>query len=93
MADLKYQRVLLKLSGEALAGESGQGIDPKQAEVIAQRLVPIREMGVDLAIVIGAGNLWRGISGLERGMDRATADYMGMPVSYTHLTLPTNREV
>lgn len=78
MTDLKYKRVLLKLSGEALAGESGQGIDPKRAEAIAQRLLPIHEMGVDLAIVIGAGNLWRGLSGLKRGMDRATADYMGM---------------
>jgi uridylate kinase len=78
MSDLKYKRVLLKLSGEALAGPDGRGIDPHQADVIAQRVVPIHEMGVDLGIVIGAGNLWRGKSGLERGMDRATADYMGM---------------
>jgi uridylate kinase len=78
MAEVKYHRVLLKLSGEALAGENGDGIDPKQAEAIARRLVPIHELGVDLAIVIGAGNLWRGVTGLERGMDRATADYMGM---------------
>lgn len=78
MTDLKYKRVLLKLSGEYLANENGKGIEPKQAEAIARRLVPIHEMGVDLAIVIGAGNLWRGLSGLERGMDRATADYMGM---------------
>ena len=78
MTDLKYKRVLLKLSGEALAGDSGHGIDPLRAEEIARRLLPIHEMGVDLAIVIGAGNLWRGVLGLERGMDRATADYMGM---------------
>ena len=78
MTDLKFKRVLLKLSGEFLAGEEGPAIDPKTAEVIAERLVPIHEMGVDLAIVIGAGNLWRGVLGLERGMDRATADYMGM---------------
>jgi uridylate kinase len=78
MTDLKYKRVLLKLSGESLAGDSGHGIDPMRAEAIAQRLLPIHKMGVDLAIVIGAGNLWRGILGLERGMDRATADYMGM---------------
>ena len=78
MTDLKYKRVLLKLSGEYLASDEGKGIDPMQAEAIARRLVPIHEMGVDLAIVIGAGNLWRGLSGLERGMDRATADYMGM---------------
>lgn len=78
MSELKYKRVLLKLSGEALAGPDGKGIDPLQADAIAQRVVPIHEMGVDLGIVIGAGNLWRGRSGLERGMDRATADYMGM---------------
>lgn len=78
MADLKYKRVLLKLSGEALAGEDGISIDPMRAEAIAQRIRPIHEMGVELAIVIGAGNLWRGLLGLERGMDRATADYMGM---------------
>jgi len=78
MSELKYKRVLLKLSGEALAGPDGTGIDPHQAEAIAQRVVPIHEMGVDLGIVIGAGNLWRGKSGLDRGMDRATADYMGM---------------
>jgi uridylate kinase len=74
----KFKRVLLKLGGEALAGPDGKGIDPAQADVVAQRIVPIHEMGIELAIVIGAGNLWRGSSGLERGMDRATADYMGM---------------
>lgn len=78
MVDLKYKRVVLKLSGEALSGEGAKGIDPMLAEAIAQRVVHIHEMGVDLAIVIGAGNLWRGVLGLERGMDRATADYMGM---------------
>jgi len=76
--DLKYQRILLKLSGEALGGESGLGIDPFRAEDIALRVREIREMGVDVAIVIGAGNLWRGKIGIERGMERATADYMGM---------------
>lgn len=75
---LKYHRILLKLSGEALAGPQGFGIDPKRAEDIAQRVREVRELGVDVAIVIGAGNLWRGRSGLDRGMDRATADYMGM---------------
>jgi uridylate kinase len=75
---LKYHRILLKLSGEALAGPQGFGIDPKRAEDIAERVREVREMGVDVAIVIGAGNLWRGRSGLNRGMDRATADYMGM---------------
>jgi len=75
---LKYRRILLKLSGEALASPEGIGIDPERAEEIAHRVKLVREMGVDVAIVIGGGNLWRGTSGLERGMDRATADYMGM---------------
>ena len=75
---LKYRRILLKLSGEALAGPEGFGINPKRAEDIAVRAQEVRDLGVDVAIVIGAGNLWRGREGLERGMDRATADYMGM---------------
>jgi len=75
---LKYQRVLLKLSGEALAGEDGFGIDPERAEDVAGRVRGVHELGVDVAVVIGAGNLWRGRTGIERGMDRATADYMGM---------------
>jgi uridylate kinase len=75
---LKYKRILLKLSGESLAGPQGFGIDPKRAEELAIRVKEVRELGVDVAIVIGAGNLWRGRSGLDRGMDRATADYMGM---------------
>jgi len=78
MADLKYKRVLLKLTGEALGDESGKGISVDEAEVIASRVKEIHEMGVEVAMVIGAGNLWRGKQGLERGMDRATADYMGM---------------
>lgn len=75
---LKYKRILLKLSGEAMAGPSGFGVDPERAEDIANRVKDVHELGVDVAIVIGAGNLWRGRSGLDRGMDRATADYMGM---------------
>jgi len=75
---LKYKRVLLKLSGEALGSKDGFGIDPKEAEAIAERVREVRQMGVDVAVVIGAGNLWRGRTGIERGMDRATADYMGM---------------
>ena len=73
-----YRRILLKLSGEALAGASGFGIDPQEAEAIAERVRVVRDLGIDIAIVIGAGNLWRGRTGIERGMDRATADYMGM---------------
>ena len=75
---LKYRRILLKLSGEALSGPQGFGLDPGRAEDIAQRVAEVRNLGVDIAIVIGAGNIWRGSIGLERGMDRATADYMGM---------------
>jgi uridylate kinase len=78
MADLKFKRILLKLSGESLAGPNGFGIDPEQAEAIAERVKAVRKMEVEVAIVIGAGNLWRGKQGLDRGMDRATADYMGM---------------
>jgi uridylate kinase len=78
MANLMYRRILLKLSGESLAGQGGFGIDPDQAEAIAKRVKAVREMDVQVAIVIGAGNLWRGKQGLDRGMDRATADYMGM---------------
>jgi uridylate kinase len=78
MDGLKYHRILLKLSGEALAGEDGFGIDPQRAHDIAERVRYVREMGVDVAIVIGAGNLWRGRVGQNRGMDPATADYMGM---------------
>ena len=78
MPELKYKRVLLKLSGEALASPSGYGIDVSEAEAVAERIKEIYEMGVEIVIVIGAGNLWRGKQGLDRGMDRATADYMGM---------------
>jgi uridylate kinase len=78
MANLKFKRILLKLSGESLAGPNGFGIDPEQAEAIAERVKAVRQMDVEVAIVIGAGNLWRGKQGLDRGMDRATADYMGM---------------
>jgi len=69
---------LLKLSGEALGGEGGLGINVDEADVIASRVKEVYDMGVEVALVIGAGNLWRGKQGLERGMDRATADYMGM---------------
>jgi len=78
MEIVKYQRILLKLSGEALGNPKGAGIDPERALAIAQRVKDVREMGVDVAIVIGGGNLWRGKQGLDLGMDRATADYMGM---------------
>ncbi|MEO8357570.1 MAG: UMP kinase [Chloroflexota bacterium] len=78
MSEIKYKRILLKLSGEALAGKSGYGINVDEAESIASRIKEVYDMGVEIAVVIGAGNLWRGKQGLQRGMDRATADYMGM---------------
>jgi uridylate kinase len=78
MSELKYRRILLKLSGEALAGPSGYGIDVTEAESIAHRVKEVHALGVQVAVVMGAGNLWRGKQGLDRGMDRATADYMGM---------------
>lgn len=76
--NLKYKRILLKLSGEALAGPKGMGIDPTQAYEIAKVIKQVFESGVEIGVVIGAGNLWRGLSGENVGMDRATADYMGM---------------
>lgn len=75
---LAYKRILLKISGEALAGPDGFGIDPLRAEDLAEHLEAVSSLGVEIAIVIGAGNLWRGRQGIDRGMDRATADYMGM---------------
>jgi len=78
MSTLRYQRILLKLGGEALAGESGFGIDPHRADTVAGKIRRLRDLGVEVAIVIGAGNLWRGTDGLAHGMERATADHMGM---------------
>lgn len=73
-----YKRVVLKLSGEALAGDIGYGIDPKVIFSIANQIKEIVELGVQVAVVVGGGNIWRGLSGSSKGMDRATADYMGM---------------
>jgi len=78
MSQFKYKRILLKLSGEALGGQSGFGIDVDEAESIAKRIKEVYDTGLEVAVVIGAGNLWRGKQGLDRGMDRSTADYMGM---------------
>jgi uridylate kinase len=75
---LTYKRVLLKLSGEAFAGDAGYGIDAKIAEFVAHEIVDVRQAGVDVAVVVGGGNIWRGLSGASTGMDRAQADYMGM---------------
>jgi len=78
MPHLRYKRVLLKLGGEALAGPKGFGIDPHQAEKVAIKIREVKEKEVEIALVMGAGNIWRGADGLVHGMDRATADHMGM---------------
>jgi uridylate kinase len=78
MAKPIYELIMLKLSGEALAGPEGFGINAQRAHEIAQRVKNVRDMGVGVGIVIGAGNLWRGKIGLDMGMDQSTADYMGM---------------
>ena len=78
MTEAKYNRILLKLNGEALAGKDGRGIDVPTVESIAAQIGRVINLDVQVAIVIGAGNIWRGRDGLDRGMERATADYMGM---------------
>ena len=74
----KYRRILLKLSGEALGGELGIGICPEAVQDMARQVQEVRGLGVELVIVIGGGNIFRGLSGSERGIERATGDYMGM---------------
>ncbi len=78
MERLDYRRVVLKLSGEALAGAQGYGIDPNTISSIANQIKEVVEMGVQMAVVVGGGNIWRGMAGSAKGIDRATADYMGM---------------
>ena len=74
----RYQRVLIKLSGEALQGKAGYGIDPGVLESLSLEIKRIRAEGVDVAVVIGGGNIFRGVAGATAGMDRASADHMGM---------------
>src|SRR6516162_9149174 len=74
----KYGRILLKLSGEALGGQSGVGISPEAVQDMARQIREVRELGVQVVIVVGGGNIFRGTSGSERGIERATGDYMGM---------------
>ena len=76
--EYRYKRVLLKLSGEALAGDLGYGIDPKVVDSLADEIADVVHDGVQLAIVVGGGNIFRGVSGATDGMDRAQADYIGM---------------
>ena len=75
---MKYKRVVLKLSGESLAGDTDFGINTPVVESIAKQVKKIHDMGLEVAIVVGGGNIWRGLSGSAKGMDRAQADYMGM---------------
>ena len=74
----KYKRILLKLSGEALMGDRSFGIDPEVVQDIALQVAEIVKDGTEVAIVVGGGNIFRGINGADKGMDRATADYIGM---------------
>jgi uridylate kinase len=78
MEQLRYKRVLLKLSGEVLGGAQGYGIDPQTITAIALEIKDVVDCGVELALVIGGGNIFRGLAASSKGMDRASADYMGM---------------
>jgi len=77
-AQPKYRRILLKLSGEALGGDSGAGISPEAVDNMAHEIQEVRELGVQVVVVIGGGNIFRGLPASEKGVERATADYMGM---------------
>jgi len=78
MAEPKFRRILLKLSGEVLAGDKGFGIDPKKAAYLANEVKSVHELGVDIGLIIGAGNIFRGMQAAGKGMDRVTGDYLGM---------------
>ena len=74
----RYQRILIKLSGEALGGETGIGINPDAVQSMALQIQEVRDLGVQVVIVLGGGNIFRGLAGSEKGIERATGDYMGM---------------
>jgi uridylate kinase len=78
MKRIQYKRILLKISGEVLSGDGDYGIDPKVIREIAQEIKEVKDLGVEVAIVIGGGNIFRGVAASAKGMDRASADYMGM---------------
>jgi uridylate kinase len=78
MSEPRFKRVLLKLSGEALMGDAGYGIDPAIIEDLAVQIRTVRDAGIEIAIVVGGGNIFRGVAGSAKGMDRAQADYIGM---------------
>ena len=82
MVEPKYKRILIKLSGEALAGEKGVGINIATVQKMAEEIKEVHELGIQIALVIGGGNLWRGEPAAEAGMDRVQADYTGMLDSY-----------
>lgn len=75
---VKYKRIVIKLSGEALAGKEGHGINPPEIRKVAEELKDVYDLGVEIAIVVGGGNMWRGEAGAQMGMERAQADYIGM---------------
>ncbi|MEE0228912.1 MAG: uridine monophosphate kinase, partial [Peptococcaceae bacterium] len=76
--EAKFKRVIIKLSGEALAGEQAFGLESNTLNSLADQIAEISNLGVEVAAVVGGGNIWRGVTGAKRGIDRATADYMGM---------------
>ena len=76
--NLSYKRIMLKMSGEVLMGDQGFGIDPDTVKRVAQDIKDVVDLGVEVCVVVGAGNIFRGVSGAAQGMDRTTADYMGM---------------
>ena len=78
---MKYKRIVLKLSGEALAGENDFGINPPVVEDIAKQIKKVHDAGLEVAIVVGGGNIWRGLSGSAKGLDRAQADYVCLSTS------------
>ncbi|MBN8234478.1 UMP kinase [Halobacillus kuroshimensis] len=78
MTTARYRRIVLKLSGEALSGEAGFGLEPSIIKSVSRQVKEVAELGVEVAVVVGGGNIWRGKVGAEMGMDRANADYMGM---------------
>ena len=78
MTKVKYKRIVLKISGEALAGAEGTGINPTVISHLAKEIKSVHELGVDIGIVVGGGNMWRGETGAKLGMERSQADYMGM---------------
>ncbi|MCA0969109.1 UMP kinase [Halobacillus litoralis] len=78
MTTARYRRIVLKLSGEALSGKAGFGLEPSIIQSVSRQVKEVAELGVEIAVVVGGGNIWRGKVGSEMGMDRANADYMGM---------------